>query len=139
MFRLWPARHPTGDVEIVATLLGLLVACAALFLPLDRFAPLAGECLFKLWTGRPCLTCGATRAVLAFAHADWRAALRMNPLVGGGLIATTLYAPLAAVMWLGRIPRPRVSPASKTAAWTSALIALVLLAANWAYLVADGR
>jgi hypothetical protein len=58
-------------------------------------------CLFRWWTGLDCPLCGLTRAMLALAQGDWRAAVRFNAL-----------SPAAAVMaatmcwnhpWRGRI------------------------------------
>ncbi len=139
VLRLWPATHPTADVEVVTAIFGALLWAALLALPLERLAPLAGECRFRSWTGHPCLTCGATRAVLALAHGDVGGALAMNPLVGALLVALLAAAAPAALAWALRWPRPRLAPAGTGA--RRALVALVVaaLAANWIYLLAVGR
>jgi hypothetical protein len=50
---------------------------AARFLPLDH---LPAICAFYHVTGRPCPTCGMTRAVIALAHLDFRRAMGFHPL-----------------------------------------------------------
>jgi Protein of unknown function (DUF2752) len=93
------------------------------------------RCPFLAVTGLPCLTCGATRSMIAFLHGDFLLALRWNPLAFVafcGLIAFDFYA---SIVILGRTARLRV------VGWTGternlARIALVsLLALNWIYLL----
>jgi len=50
-------------------------------------------CLFHWWTGLDCPLCGLTRAMLALAHGDCRAALRFNALtpVALAMIATFFW------------------------------------------------
>jgi len=137
--RLYPASHPTADVEIAAALAGLLAAAALLLLPLDAWAPLAGSCRFHDWTGIPCLTCGTTRAVLALAHGHPLTALRLNALVALALLSALVYAPAAAAMWLLRLPRPRLALARGRARWGAVAVCALILALQWAFLIWDGR
>ena len=37
-------------------------------------------CLFKRWTGYPCLSCGLTRSFLHAVHGDWARACQLHPL-----------------------------------------------------------
>lgn len=114
---------------------GFVAAVLTIALPFaGRLAPLAPACPFKTLTGWPCLSCGATRAVLALARLDFRSALAWNPLaaaaivalLGGGLLAGA--ASLAGhPLRLGRRP-----------AWLRAT-AIAALAANWVWLAATGR
>src|SRR5512145_1588695 len=64
---------------------GAILALAAMAIlcmrVLGRWLFLLPACLFHELSGLPCLTCGATRATLAFARGDWLTALRLNPLV----------------------------------------------------------
>lgn len=50
-------------------------------------------CLFHWWTGLDCPFCGLTRAMLAFARGDWRAALHFNALspLAVAMLATLLW------------------------------------------------
>ena len=49
------------------------------------------SCAFRELTGFPCVTCGATRATLAFVHGDLGMAWRLNPLVFAGICAVILF------------------------------------------------
>ncbi len=120
--------------------LGLFWGAAALALLL--LAPLAPvvapglpPCFFHQITGLPCPTCGGTRAVLALLSGDVSGALHANPLVtailalfaGGGLVAGAVAALGRGVREPARIP-----------GWARAALVLVL-AANWLWLIVDGR
>ena len=52
------------------------LALAATWLALKLPWPI---CLFHALTGRPCLTCGATRSAMAFFHAHFLAGVPMEP------------------------------------------------------------
>jgi hypothetical protein len=118
----------------------LLWGASALgFLFLSPVAPAlaAGlpSCFVKQWTGIPCPTCGGTRAALALVRFDVLGALRWNPLVAAGvalLAAGGLLAGAAALA--GRMPKEPV----RAPVWTRAAL-LLALAANWAWLLVDGR
>lgn len=120
--------------------LGLLWGAVALALlalsPLaPAFAGILPECVFRRVTGVPCLTCGGTRAVLALLAGNLPAALQANPLVtaalvvlvGGGLAAGTLAVAGRGVADPERLP-----------GWTRPAVLLVL-AANWLWLISQGR
>lgn len=137
--RLLPSSHPSADLEPVIAVVGSLAAVALLWLPLDLLARFAGVCRFHDVTGWPCLTCGITRGILALAHGAPLVALRMNPLLIGGLLLLIGYTPIAFALWLLRAPRPRIALVHPTARWTAAAIAAAALLANWAFLILDGR
>lgn len=81
-------------------------------------------CLFRTLTGFYCPGCGMTRALHALVHLDLVTALRMNPLVIGGL--ATVPGLLAwKAGWRARWFAPVVSVMSKPNFW------LVLLPAYW--------
>jgi hypothetical protein len=92
-------------------------------------------CFFRSVTGFPCPTCGGTRAALALARFDFPTAFHSNPLltlallflVGGGLAA-------GAVALAGR----GVREPARVPGWVRAGLVLVL-AANWFFLIVDGR
>lgn len=120
--------------------LGLFWGAAALALLLlapaaPVVAPGLPPCFFHQVTGLPCPTCGGTRAALALLSGDVPGAFHANPLVaaalvvlvGGGLVAGAIAAFGRGVREPARIP-----------GWARAGIVLVL-AANWLWLIVDGR
>lgn len=95
-------------------------------------------CPFKTITGRPCPTCGVTRAVMAMTRLDLPAALAFNPLAVAAAIAGGVYLLYAAIVLSARLPRlrPRLTPRDVTRARAAVL---AVLAINWIYLVLAGR
>ena len=112
------------------------VAAALAAAPLAPFvAALVPGCPMHEWTGWPCPTCGSTRALSALAAARMKDAIRFNPLVTLSVLALSAGG-LMAPLWVRfRWPLP-VVPAPWPARWRIALV--VLVAANWAYLIALG-
>lgn len=94
------------------------------------------QCPFLAMTGRPCLTCGATRSAIALLHGDFLAALRWNPLAFVAFAALIAFDLYATIVLVGRTARLRVAD------WTVAekkmvrIAAICLLALNWIYLLA---
>lgn len=120
--------------------LGFFWGAAALALvAVSPFAPGAAtrlpSCFFREITGIPCPTCGGTRAALALLSGDLAGAFHANPLVaaafvllvGGGLVAGAIALAGRGVREPERIP-----------GWARAAVILVL-AANWLWLIVDGR
>lgn len=98
-------------------------------------AALVPGCPMHEWTGWPCPTCGSTRALLALAGARLQEALRFNPLATLSVIALSLGG-IVAPLWVRlRWPLP-VAPTPWPAWWRIAVVLLV--AANWAYLLVVG-
>lgn len=130
-------RAAPGTVPLVALLGAAIVlgGVVASLLHLDRF-PLP-MCVFKAVTGVPCLTCGATRALVRLAHFDALGALAMNPLVALGALAMVPWAVADAALALrGRTLVLDVGPAlGRLLRWS----VLPLVLANWAFLIAAGR
>ena len=133
------SRQPScrGDAECVSAIFLAFAAVVTLMVPtwLPGGVP---RCPVKLWTGLPCLACGGMRALRALLAGDVAAALRLQPLL-------TLLA-FGAAVWIGygvltpllRGRRLRVCLARREKLLLAAMAA-VFAAANWAYLVADGR
>jgi len=120
-----PSR-PLGLIWGAAALVAVLLAPFA-----GRWAPLLPGCLFRDLTGLPCPTCGTAHAVLALARLDLPGAIAFNPLATLGALVFLLGGTVvAAASVAGRpLPEPRLSgPAPRSAA-------LLLLAANWAWLL----
>jgi len=105
------------------------IALRPFWLALAGTAPV---CAWHRLTGLPCLTCGGTRAAVAFLHGELPTAFAWNPLVTlAGLLF--LVGGLAAPLWARRGgPLPRI-PNPLPRSWRLAVLALV--GANWLYLV----
>jgi hypothetical protein len=94
------------------------------------------ECPFLALTGWPCMTCGATRATIAFVEGDFLQAFSWNPLAVLALGGVAVFDLYAVVVLLSRAPRLRVVD------WTSVERSVVLMAVvgalllNWMYLLA---
>ena len=128
--------HETDHETLWASVATALVVMFALWVRLVEWPPVL--CPFHVVTGLPCPTCGATRSVFAFARGDVLGALRMNPLVGAGLVLAVPYLLYAAVVSVCGLRRCRieVGPRGARLARVASLAAVV---ATWAFLIADGR
>jgi hypothetical protein len=89
----------------------------------------------KALSGIPCPACGSGRATLALAQVDLTAAFAWNPLFSGAAIAFVAggFVALALAIAGPGVPEPRTLPVSVRA------VLVLALAANWAWLVLDGR
>src|SRR3954463_8537752 len=128
--RLSPGEFDHELVWVVISVAGF--AAGAIWLRLG-FPTM--RCPFLAMTGYPCLTCGATRCSIAFAHADFAAALTWNPLAAvalSGLVAFDLYA---VVVLIGRIPGLRFVEWTRGEKIFARIMAVSLLLLNWAYLL----
>lgn len=128
-----------GHVELTNSLvyLGILFA-GFLFVRFgDRILPVIPPCLFRLWTGIPCPSCGATRTGMALSRLYFQEAFLQNPLF------FLLYCAL--ILWgmntlLAVVVRKKVkitlSPGEKKVV-QKLLISAVFL--NWLYLILTTR
>jgi hypothetical protein len=97
----------------------------------------APQCPFLAMTGWPCMTCGTTRATLAFLQGDFLQAFWWNPLAALALGGVAVFDLSAVVVLLSRAPRLRVVDWTRTQrnmAWIAVGCAVLL---NWIYLLAD--
>jgi hypothetical protein len=94
------------------------------------------RCLFLAATGWPCLTCGATRATIAFFHGDFPLAISWNPLAFVALCGVAMFDFYAAVVLLGRRPRLRIVDWTRTEKIAARLAVVALILLNWVYLLA---
>jgi len=138
VLRAYPPEHPTADLEVAITIIGLAAILAGVLLPLDTLAGLLPPCRFHQLTGRPCLTCGTTRLLLALAHGHLLEAIAWNPLVAVAVLVFLGLVPVAAVQWIFRLPRWRVGFASARARWVAAALVVLLLALDWFYVTWRG-
>jgi len=93
------------------------------------------QCPFLAMTGYPCLTCGATRCSIAFAHGYLATAFAWNPLVTIGLCGLVLFNLYALLVLVSRTPRLRVVEWTRREKSYARVIAVSLLLLNWAYLI----
>jgi Protein of unknown function (DUF2752) len=119
-----------GSVLGASALIGSLWLHAGLPTPL---------CPLHAVTGLPCPTCGSTRAASALVHGHLTAALAWNPLMTLVLTGVALYVLYAAVVVMGNLPRLCwMLPTPNESRWIRIGVVL-LLAANWGYLLLAGR
>ncbi len=85
-------------------------------------------------TGAPCPTCGGTAALIALAHGKLAEALAANPLVTAAVVGLALLSLGGAVMTVVPSWRRRIE-ASPTERRRLALVALVVVAGHWAWLL----
>jgi len=64
---------------LLTTLVGVVWTGAYFLRPMVEHAPTT--CTFRMVTGKPCPTCGMTRATCALAHGEWFTAMAYHPLV----------------------------------------------------------
>jgi hypothetical protein len=125
-----------ASLKEAASLRGLLIAAGLLGL-LQALLPdsLRIRCLFRLWSGHPCPTCGASRCLDRMLHGAWAEAFFIQPLVftatlGFGLLL--LYMIVAG--WSGR-PVPAIQFENRRERIAAVLLVILLVAANWVYLL----
>jgi len=118
-----------GSVLGASALIGSLWLHAGLPTPL---------CPLHAVTGLPCPTCGSTRAAIALVHGDLATALAWNPLMTLVMIGAALYVLYAAVVVIGKIPRLRWTPPSRSESRGIRIGVILLISINWAYLIWHG-
>ncbi|HEY3120956.1 MAG TPA: DUF2752 domain-containing protein [Vicinamibacteria bacterium] len=134
-----PARFSaTAGAAPLGAIFGAVTAAAVLGIGLLRLDQLPFPvCVFKVVTGWPCLTCGATRAFARLYALDPLGALAMNPLaVAAGLALVPWALADLALLPSGRALTLELTPSAGR--WARAL-AVTLAVANWLYLAAVGR
>jgi hypothetical protein len=131
-FHWRPLRPGELDTELVWLCVTIASAgLAAVWLSLQLPTP---QCTFRSLTGYPCVTCGATRGVMALLQGNVFAAWRLNPLVAVGLSAVAVFNLYALAVLLTGARRLRVSFTAR--AWkTSLAIGGTAVLLNWIYLL----
>jgi hypothetical protein len=116
---------------------GVLLLGAALAAVWMRLGLPRPVCYLRDWTGIPCPTCGSTRLIEALLSGDIAGALAWNPLVFAGLIGIALWAVLSTARLVFGLPAWRLvlSPWERNGV---RLLAVLAVAAGWAYLVWRG-
>lgn len=115
---------------------GSILLLAALLATTWLFSGIATpRCLLHAATGIPCPTCGMTRSTWHLLHGEIGRAFLLNPLMTAALLGAALYVCYAAVVVIGRLPRLRIESLSPNEARVMRVLAILLIAANWAYLI----
>ena len=93
------------------------------------------HCMFLAVTGHPCVTCGATRAAIAFFHADFWSAWKWNPFVFLFLSGLSIFDVYAFAVLVVRAPRLRIVQFTPREKIFVRFVAIMLLLSNWIYLL----
>lgn len=125
-----PAPRPAEDLVLLSGLTALAVIGLAWSWPVWGEA-IRVICPFRALTGIACPTCGGTRALVAAAHGELGAALRLNPLVALAATGLMAWIPLSAAWFAGRWPRPDLDRWIPALGGVAARIGAALVAANW--------
>lgn len=94
------------------------------------------QCPFLAMTGWPCLTCGATRATVAFLHGDFLQAFSWNPLALLALCGVAVFDVYAVIVLLARAPRLRIADWARTEKNVVRIAVVCALMLNWIFLLA---
>jgi hypothetical protein len=126
--------------ELDHELLWLLVSCGALicalvWLGLGLPRP---RCAFHQITGWACFGCGTTRCVQHLLAGSFGEALRMNPLAFAAIAAGALFNLYATVVLVLRLPRVRFDQLSVSQTRVLRFCAILAVALNWAWVLANG-
>jgi len=124
------SRRPQWPLwALLLVLVWLALGGAVLWLGTYLGSPLQ-LCLFKQLTHLPCPTCGFTRSTLCLLHGRLGQAWLYNPLLCS--IIALFFTATAARVIFARSVRIRLTPSERVLAW---FLAIVLLFANWAYVI----
>ena len=94
------------------------------------------RCPFLAMTGWPCLTCGATRATIAFLHGNLLQAFSWNPLAFLALCGVAIFDLYAVIVLLTRAPRLRMVDWTRMEKNIVRIAVVCALLLNWIYLLA---
>src|SRR5687768_3481791 len=93
------------------------------------------QCPFLAMTGWPCMTCGTTRATVAFFHGNFLEAFWWNPLAAVVLCVLVVFDLYAVAVLLSRAPRWRLTDWTKTEKNILCFAAALAITINWIYLL----
>jgi hypothetical protein len=130
-----PARPRLGIAGLTPTIIAVAAIWALLVVAvviLQRATGVGGAtCLFRRITGFPCAACGSTRAALSLAAGQPLRALAFNPLMTALMLAAPVWLALRLLRPPRRMPRP-LAGRVRALLW---LLAVGVVAANWAYVI----
>lgn len=93
------------------------------------------QCTFYSLTGLPCVTCGATRSAFHFLHGHFLTSFLFNPLAFLAFCGVVVFDFYALAVLITGAPRLRFSDFSSAQKRLLRGAAILLLAANWLYLL----
>lgn len=93
------------------------------------------QCVFHSLTGRPCVTCGATRAAWQFLHGHFAASFFLNPLAFLAYCGVVIFDLYALFVLTTRASRLRIEDLSRAERSLARATAILLVASNWLYLL----
>lgn len=100
----------------------------------DNLPVHAPDCRFKATLGIPCLSCGGTRSMQAFADGNFVDALRFNPAVVLGILASVVWLAIGIRRFRKGYTEPSPARMSRRIKIVSLTLAAVLVV-NWIYLI----
>lgn len=132
-----PGRPPAVQLGLLWGAAATSAAVLAVAVPglLQRVARVLPPCPLNALAGVPCPACGSGRATLALARLDLPEAFAWNPLFTLAALAFVVGGVVA--LGLSLAGRGVKEPSALPGAARAALVLAV--AANWAWLIADGR
>ena len=132
---LWRRQSASGpDHELIWFAVSVAsISGAAIWLALALPWP---RCAFLAVTGLPCVTCGATRSMIALLHGNIPGAVRWNPLAFVALCTLIVFDLYAAFVLVGRTTRLRIVDWTVSEKNVARIAVISLLALNWIYLLA---
>jgi len=95
-------------------------------------------CPFHEITHHACLTCGATRCLLALCGGHFSTAFGWNPLVFCAFMGITLFNLYALTVLLFHLPRLHFGNTPPATAAGIRIVALLAAVVNWVYLLRAG-
>lgn len=130
-------RSPAVQLGFLWGAAAISASALAPFVPrlLRLFVPVWPRCPVKLLAGIPCPACGSARATLALGRLELARAFAANPLFTASVLAFVLggLAALSLAIAGRGVPEPRTLSAPARAA------VVLVFAANWCWLLLDGR
>lgn len=133
--RLVRRRVPANGIDHELIWLVVSVTAGAMGLLAFWFGLHWPRCPFLAITGFPCLTCGATRATIAFMHGNFPLAWWWNPLASLALCGVVLFDLYAIAVLVSRSARIRIVDWTRVEKNFARIAVVSLLALNWIYLL----
>lgn len=137
--QLCPRRLAPGEIDhelvwlsVSVSSLSAAAAWLASGLPWPR-------CAFHDLTGLPCVTCGATRAAIAFFHGNISNAWKWNPLILTFLSGLSIFNVYALIVFVTCAPRLRIAHFNFIEKKCARMVLVAAIFLNWTYLLAHWR